>query len=68
MSTMHAAAIAEDPHLGDAIQRACARIAPTCAGENTGLRTCTSPGDERPAQVTGWVTPDGGGLVAVGRF
>jgi len=23
---------------------------------------------ERPAQVTGWVTPDGGGLVAAGRF
>jgi len=23
---------------------------------------------ERPTQVTGWVTPDGGGLVAAGRF
>lgn len=25
-------------------------------------------GGERPTQVTGWVTPDGGGVVAVGRF
>ncbi len=28
----------------------------------------TRGGDERPTQVTGWVSPDGGGIVAAGRF
>lgn len=28
----------------------------------------TRGGGERPTQITGWVTPDGGGLVAAGRF
>jgi len=28
----------------------------------------TRGGGERPTQVTGWVTPDGGGLVAAGTF